>query len=62
MNFKRGDKLFYDMGEGVKIRATYVEDDEGWSSVSFDGDGPYAIPVPVRPSRLSLRELTGDSA
>lgn len=50
-----GDKLFYDMGEGTHLRATYVSTDEGWAKVTFDADGQGALPVSVRPSKLSRR-------
>ena len=52
--FSVGDLLSYDMG-GTLIRCTYRGDCEGWPLVSFDADGPDAVAIPVRPSRVKAR-------
>lgn len=55
--WRPGDAVFYDMGEGVKLRATYRGDCEGWPLITFDADNGSDAPQPVRPSRLTPRAL-----
>ena len=52
--FSVGDLLSYDM-DGVLIRCTYRGDCEGWPLVSFDADGPDAVAIHVRPSKVKAR-------
>lgn len=58
---RAGDLLWYDMGEGVRVRCTYRGDCEGWPLVTFDADGGSDAPQPVRPSRLSPRAALGEA-
>ena len=58
---RAGDLLWYDMGEGVRIRCTYHGDCEGWPLVTFDADKGSDAPQPVRPSRLSARAALGEA-
>jgi hypothetical protein len=53
-----GDKLFFDMDDGVFIRATFIGDEEGWCKIQCDADESFAT---VRPSRLIAR-ATGEAA
>lgn len=52
--FSVGDLLSYNMS-GVLIRCTYRGDCEGWPLVSFDADGPDAVAIHVRPSKVKAR-------
>lgn len=54
--YEIGQPVWCDMGDGVRLRATYQGDREGWPLLHFDADPPNEPCVHVRPSSVSRRD------